>query len=500
MMERLLWRPVLVKVLFWSLLAAALMINVLTLKDGHNWGDDFAQYILGAQNLTAGKPFLDPAMRAYNIVYPPLYSVFLMPWIKLFGLNFVLLKSLNVLLWMLGVWGVYRLVRLRSGREAARAVALLAAWSSYFFFYKQNLLADILFSVELIWAVFFFERYALKRASRWFHVFLVMACLGILTRAIGVSLFAAGGLCLILDRHKDGSFLKKLVWLSLSLGAVILIQNLLFGAAPGYFQRILEDPAGYFWGCVHHAGQPWRALAWCLVPGATVLTEVPARLIAGMPFLGVCLYGLTAAGLAFMTAGKRLSFAACVFGIYMAALFFWSWQYQSSYTFARFLLPVVGIVFYALAAVGRSFPGHLKSAGATLFRVIVAVVLFLNAWNILCNFGFNDDQIGRPAATEMFAWVRAHVKENDLVIFLRPRLLRLMTGVYVYSAGSAPALSENGDWYAIVHRHRTDPVRDYVLAAPPGIFQPVLSNDTFVIYRAASHEFHYPHLETMPVR
>lgn len=67
----------------WAILGAAFIMNILTLKDGHNWGDDFAHYLIYARNLLAGQPLMRGIVLDVDSRPPFGYAVF-------FGADFVL--------------------------------------------------------------------------------------------------------------------------------------------------------------------------------------------------------------------------------------------------------------------------------------------------------------------------------------------------------------------------------------------------------------------------
>jgi hypothetical protein len=62
------------------ILVAACVVQLLTIRDGQPWGDDFAQYITHARNLIERRPYADiGVLRAGQIPgpleYPPVYPL-----------------------------------------------------------------------------------------------------------------------------------------------------------------------------------------------------------------------------------------------------------------------------------------------------------------------------------------------------------------------------------------------------------------------------------------
>ncbi len=467
---------------FWGVMGAALLVNVMTLKDGHNWGDDFAQYILSALNLLDGKPFLLPDVYGVDVALPPLYSIFLLPWLKLFGLNFPLLKSLNIVLWVLEVWGVYSLVRLRCIRGLARGAAVVAATSSYFFVFKQNLLSEILFAVELLWAVLFFERYRNGGGAKFFYFFLAISLAGLLTRSAALVLYAAAIFFLLYSREKNLSWKRDSILVILSCLATLAFQKVFFGMRAGFFLQILSDPWSYIRHCLANIDQAWAGLLYVVVPGQTGLSATLFFLAAHVPYYGTVLYLLLWCIVFLRVRSGRLGFAACVFAIYMGLMFCWSWVPHSAYHFSRFLLPVYGVLLYLCAGVaaGRTrLPGMDRRGVA---GVMFFILLLLNVVNITRNWHFNDDEILRPEAREMYRWVASHVSAGDEVVFMRPKALRLMTGVSAVWVRDWKSLDHRKK-YIVVFNKKADPLRGLVAAISPEEIIEVWANDAFTAYR-----------------
>lgn len=467
---------------FWFVLVFTFIANGITLKDGHNWGDDFAQYILSAFNLIDGRPFQVSAVYGVDVSLPPFYSILILPWLKFFGLNFVLLKSLNILFWILEVWGVYCLVRSRFDRDLARAAAVLTAMSSYFFVFKQNLLTDIPFAVELLWAVVFFERYLKDGNARFFYLFLIISSAGLLTRSAALVLFVAAGLFLFYSKKKDPHWKRDIVFSFLACLLTLGLQKFFFGMGKGFFDQIFSDPWSYVQHCLHNANQAWAGLLYTIVPGQTDFSGLLFMLIAHVPYYGAAFFVMLFISTIYFASKGRLDFVGCVFVIYMFMMLGWSWVPHSAYHFARFLLPVYGILLYLCVKiyVSPSLPG-MKMRKAVLRGLCSLVVLF-NAGNILYNWNFNDDEILCPSAKEMCRWVVSHVQHEDEVIFIRPKALHLMTGVSAVWVRDWRVLDAHKK-YIILFNKKQDPLWDVIRKVPADEILKVWANDDFSIYR-----------------
>ena len=120
------------KIFVYIFFAGAFLFNACYLSDGHNWGDDFAQYIINARNIVNHKPFTSGVMLDNNIIYPPGLPLMLAPLFKAFGLNFKLLKSLNIFCWYLAIIFLYGLILRYTNTFFALMAALFLAVSSFF--------------------------------------------------------------------------------------------------------------------------------------------------------------------------------------------------------------------------------------------------------------------------------------------------------------------------------------------------------------------------------
>jgi hypothetical protein len=81
------------------------------LTNGHDWGDDFAAYIMQAKSITEGRhsEFIEAnrftiEQSSYPIgpvAYPWGFPVLLAPFYALFGLNMIALKSVSIICFLL---------------------------------------------------------------------------------------------------------------------------------------------------------------------------------------------------------------------------------------------------------------------------------------------------------------------------------------------------------------------------------------------------------------
>ena len=122
-----------------------IILNIWTLKDGHNWGGDFSQYIIHARNILEHREYSFSYNLDRDIAYPPGLPLVLAPLINYFGIDFRVLKLPNIFFWLFYVLALYLLMKNRFDKESALLGALVFLFSPYFFWFKQNVISDIPF-------------------------------------------------------------------------------------------------------------------------------------------------------------------------------------------------------------------------------------------------------------------------------------------------------------------------------------------------------------------
>lgn len=150
---------------FWILIIGFLVLLLvplffLNIQDSHDWGDDFAQYILQAKNLAEGKPqtegayIFNPDYPFYAPpVYPVGYPILLAPIYKFFGNDLLAFNYFQtLLLFLFGIVMFFFLRRFMSGVFAV-LLTLLAVYNPWMLEFKTQVIADLPFALFVLLAV-----------------------------------------------------------------------------------------------------------------------------------------------------------------------------------------------------------------------------------------------------------------------------------------------------------------------------------------------------------
>ena len=196
--------------LFTILLLIFIGINLHSLNDGHDWGGDFSQYILQAQNIANEESHLKSFDLDPWANYPQGFPLLLTPLIKLFGINYKILKLPNIFCWLIFILSFYSLAKKRIDKEIATLCSVLLLSSPFFFFFKQRINSDIPFLAFSTCALFFFTCYSecnnvnkLPQKKLFFFISTLMMCVAFFIRHVGLLLFPAAIIHIALTKKKQ---------------------------------------------------------------------------------------------------------------------------------------------------------------------------------------------------------------------------------------------------------------------------------------------------------
>ena len=162
------------KIFIFCIIFLSVCINVITIKNGHNWGDDFAQYILHAKNIIEFQPYDSRIMIDHPVVYPPGYPAILAPFLKIFGINFFVFKFLNIIFWYAALFCLYQVSKRYLKDIDSLIILLFLSVSSFYFVFKQNILSDVPFMFFISLALLLFVKYESEEKKVYWFFFLYL--------------------------------------------------------------------------------------------------------------------------------------------------------------------------------------------------------------------------------------------------------------------------------------------------------------------------------------
>ncbi len=460
-------------------LALVCCIHLLTIRQGHGWGDDFAQYIAHARNLVEKQPYantgyvLNPeAPEIGPSAYPPGLPVLLAPVYAACGLNFAAMKaviaaSLGLLLGLLVVLFRRDLSPLQTG-----VCLLLIGLNPYMFDLKEQVLSDLPFAAFVALSAVLVLRFE-ARPGPGPAMALGAAVYGAYAfRTVGALLMPALFLTAV-TRLRAG---RRMVLVAATGTFVVLAvsQAALFGWSSDYLLTLRKfDPAMLAYNLLFYPVSLYRL--WGSGPTRNLALAVHAIAAA------FAVYGYVKAR------SPRLRFLEYFALLLLLTLLVWPVKGST-----RFLIPLVPLwLFYAVRGFGLAsdrMPLRLRlSVGAAIAGAILGAV-----GASYYSYGVQRPPAG-PAAPG-FQRLARHIGRNtpdgSLILLAQPRALALFTSrrSAVCRCESADALLDYarrvGASYVLAHESfPVDRRRLAFLGHRPEWFQRVYAGDGYQLFR-----------------
>lgn len=400
------------------LLGAMGAVHWLTLRPGHEWGDDFGMYVACAANLAEGRSYgstgyiYNPAYPTIGPpTYPPVCSLLLAPVYRLCGLNLEAMKLVMVA--SMVAFFLFALLCMWHELPFGWAVAIvgLVGLNRVYLGNANTIGSDLPFMAILYLTIFLIQKaYHTDAGARPRLGFLVPAGLMVFvafaTRTVGAVVLPSL-LAYDLVRYR-----RITPWAVLVGGLFAILaagQSTLVHSDSAYFDQydvspsiFLANAAGYlkemagFW----HNGY-FKPL------GGLVFLAVTALAVLG--YVG--------------SVRRRITILEVFPVLYLAAVLLFP-----GYAGRRYLQPILPI--YLLFAVrGLSHPWLADRARVR--RVVFASLAVAIAGSYLASYTRLElavtEGVSKATSVALFDYLRSQTSENDVIIFIKPRAMALLT-------------------------------------------------------------------------
>lgn len=478
------------------LLLLFIPLFLINMQDVHDWGDDFAQYLIQAKNIAENRPqtengviqqadFGNFAVKAYPLGFP----LILTPIYILFGLHikaYLVLES--CFLFLLGIL-IWKLFRERLQVFVALFAVLLFVYHPATLDLKGQILSEIPFC--------FFLYFILLRLGKSYNLAEALICglaLGMLCSVRIIGLIMVPAIILFLAFGRSGppyyyiSFKKKLMYGSLLLLtglSVFLMMNVLC------FDIQLSDFFGFYRQALEtHVFQLKIQLAH-YSDVLAALFVVPEIL---QPYRGLLLAVLILSGW-YLTFKNRRSPDSFFFPLYLFVLL--AYPYSGG-TF-RFLLPVVPLFILYILEVLKGIPAGLSGNPDNRPQLLFILILLIAYVAPLMEY-----KSGTAKKTEgplsgdgktMMEYVRNNTAPESVILFPRARAMALFgerQSSYVLEDKSLQdnykALEQLGSYYIVLPQNSehnpvySEYLNNYYLEYS-NEFEKIWNNASFSIFR-----------------
>ena len=420
------------------LLLCCIPLFFLNVHNSHSCGgDDYAQYIKEAKNISEGRPFYITNYvfnKANNIYappqYPPGFPLLIAPVVRIWGIALEPLCYFNCILGVLLMLGFFTYFRKYMGVFAAVCLSVIISYSGTLIYQKQYVLSDVP-------NMFFILLYLIARSHKTFPwprilLLVLLATMAMLIRTQSVVLIAAEAAYLLLvvikDWRQQRAFPIKLLATTPSLyivgGSMLLLlflNKMVFycpTSASGFYADFVKQALqrGVLATFKENIGFLFDATRSFF--HYDTLGGIPALSVKIMEYTGLI---LSIAGFIY-TASRRLCFDDVFFVCSCGLMLVYSVHD------ARFFLPVLVIVYlYSYNALKFALQ-LIPKIRLQYVAVAITVICLLSGYQYMrattrTPLGF----VPEAADYQAFSYLSQHVSDTDLILCPGPRLLTLYT-------------------------------------------------------------------------
>jgi hypothetical protein len=419
------------------LLSAVLAFAMLT--KGHDWGDDFAAYLTQAISILHGTMRQAVMMNAFTMrgssrAYGPIatpwgYPALLAPmYLACGGLNIFCLKLVNIPAFAAFLVVFFRFVRRRLSLVDSAIVLSALSFNPELLRFQDNILSDITFLFLSTASILLIETTIVAdhpEGTRWRNVALgAVVFLAFSVRTSGLLLVPT--LLVTQTIRYRGLYPSRSDWTRVM--PIVAIPYLLFGVLTLALLVVFQSGEASFLALYRTMtrrdviNNVWTYL---ILPGEFFRSVPLGNILAG------ALFPFLAAGIA---VSYRQDFPVLIYcGLTLLLLI--TWPSQDG---LRYMFPVLPFFIYftyrGTQAAARVLCQRYHRAGEravrTAWLVVVAAFAIGSIRSARINLDrhrvVNDGPFGRPSA-ELFDWIRSATAPDSVVIFFKPRAMRLLT-------------------------------------------------------------------------
>jgi hypothetical protein len=426
---RVLKNPILILILVISL-----SLGFTSLTRGHDWGDDFASYIMQGESILNGDVtgFIKQNMFTIQnssfllgpVTYPWGYPLLLTPVLALNGLHPLPLKIPDLIFFIGFLICLYFLIKDRLTTTESLLLVALFAFNPTLIQFLDQILSDIPFLFFVFLGLLIV---ATSKLSGWKTVGLgVILFFPFFVRTTGIILLASflayNAIQFYYEiKERKAIFINSLLSV-LTFGLLWLLTTLLFPSAQSTY---IEQLKGLTLDILIHNNIPGY---FHLFVNFFENIPNPAGIYVGIYYVLIVFFLLGA-----WTQRRTDQLLLIFFVLYLVAILFWpEWQG------IRFIFPLLPLFFYfafqGIKALVHRLPEKSQPISNRIsygfWLIIISAFLFNSSASAYANLKDNR-QINGPFdsySMEVYNFIKTKTPTQSIIVFYKPRAMSLFTG------------------------------------------------------------------------
>jgi hypothetical protein len=467
------------------IILSSLLIGSATLTRGHEWGDDFASYIMQAQSILNGSPaefiehnsftIFESSFRLGPVAYPWGYPLILTPALWLKGVHPLTLKLPGLFLFAGFLVCVYLWTKDRLTPTEGLLLVSVFAFNPTLLKFTDQILSDIPLLLFTSLGLLLILKYR-PEESLWKYLVLGgVLFLAFFVRTTGVILLASFLVlqlpAFLRDQKAQRLILRNslatiLVFLLLWLGTSLIFPNgqgsyleQLKGLTPTVFK---ENVSRYFHVFAFFFGKDPRWTSLYYGSAMFFLIGAWSRRATDQPFI-------------------------IFFVLYFVAMLFWpEWQ---GLRFIFPLLPIfVYLVFQGIRFIVHQLPDKYQpfSQGVFYGFWLLLIIFFILQSGTTAYGNLKEDRKINgpfdPYSSDVYNFIRAETPPDSVIVFWKPRAMRLFTDRDTFMSTECDRLPL-GDYVVISKKAENSQIPPNEIGKCNAKLNKVFENQRFIIYQ-----------------
>jgi len=467
------------------IILVSFIIGSATLTRGHEWGDDFASYIMQAQSILKGNTdefierntftIFQSSFQIGPIAYPWGYPLILTPALLIKGVHPLALKIPGLFFFAGFLICLYWLTKSRLTRAENLLLVSIFAFNPILTKFLDQILSDISFLFFITLGLVLISNFK-PNAPPWKH-FVLGAVLfyAFFVRTTGLILFASylAYQALGFIRHSEArkTILRNSAAITLSFVLLWLVTFRIFPNGQGaYFKQLQgltpvifrENISIYFYlfRDFFGTGPVWTCIYYVL----TVLF----------------LIGIS-------TRFNQDQLIAIFFMLYFVAMLFWPEHQGIRFIFS--ILPLfIYFVFQGIRFIIQKTPKTYQRAGEIAFHsfwiLVIGFFLFISATRAYNNLKAERKINGPfdPYSSDVYNFIRAETPPDSVIVFFKPRAMRLFTDRDTIMSIDCEHMESLGDYAVISKKAENSQIPPDEIDQCNFQLKNVFENQRFIVY------------------
>jgi len=506
-----------ISIAFIITVSAVLIFGGLT--TGHDWGGDFASYIMQAKSIVGGQvsEFIEENSFTINesptglgpVAYPWGFSLMLAPFFAIFGLNIYALKFvvfICFLLFLLVLWWGFR--KYHSHYWLIILISLFA-FNPIFILYVNNILSDIPFLLVSTLSILLIGRLVIEK-QKFISPFFDPILLGIL---IAYAYFIrTNGILLLITLLVTQFFTSTNLFTKLSFKDSIKSFSLkkvgLRNSAIAVLPYISFMVMLLIWSIFFPQGSSSYTDILSLVSIESIIQNIrnyltlpanffyiPSEFLFNHVRIIIYIAGVPAVILGIFNRYKKDYHIIIYIILNFLLLLIWPVKATTVASTIRYIFPIFPfLASFALTPIER-FDRNKKIqwkfkkilSGFPILIIVLLFILYSASYsagnyknNRICPYGPYTE-----ASTEMFSFIQDETEPSDVIIFFKPRVMGMITDRSSFEA-EGPEEIYKGDYLILYAYNDTTypiPLDDLEYLISDNSIQEVFHNQEFLVYK-----------------